>query len=165
MLTFGYTADNDSLLVTIDTANGVMTLKSDIDYSGTAELIVSVSDPGGASGSDTVTVTISPFVSVDENGGATLPIRFALEQNYPNPFNPRTTIEFDMPRRSHVTIEVFNLLGQRIRTLIDENRAAGSHRVDWDGTNDLGLSMATGVYLYKLTTGDISLSKKMLLLK
>jgi hypothetical protein len=165
MLTFGYTADNDSLLVTIDTANGIITLKSDIDYSGTVELIVTVSDPGGASGSDTVTVTISPFVSVDENGEATLPTRFALAQNYPNPFNPVTTMEYSVPFRSHVTIEVFDILGRNIVTLVDEIKSAGEYQATWDGNDANNQKVSTGIYLYRLQAGDFIETKKMLLLK
>ncbi len=165
LLTFGYTADNDSLLVTIDTAAGTMTLKSDLAYSGTIELIVTVSDPGSASSSDTVTVTIDPYVSVDDETEATLPNQFTLEQNYPNPFNPVTTIEYSVPSRSNVTIEIFDILGRKIKTLVDESRAAGEYQITWDGNNTNGQKVSTGIYFYRFQANDHVATRKMILLK
>ncbi|RKX24653.1 MAG: hypothetical protein DRP45_07750 [Candidatus Zixiibacteriota bacterium] len=165
LLTFGYSADNDSLLVTIDTASGVMTLKSDLAYLGTVELIVTVSDPRAASATDTVTVTVDSHVSVGDNTETNLPNRFSLEQNYPNPFNSSTLIQFDIPQYCQVELSIYNLLGQRVRTLVEGQRPAGSHRVIWDGRNNGGLPVATGIYLYRLQVDDQIKTKKMLLLK
>lgn len=95
----------------------------------------------------------------------TLPEAFALSQNYPNPFNSSTTIEFDLPLRSHVTLTVYNILGQEVTQLIDRKLSAGTHRVTWDGRGDKGRTAASGVYLYKLTTGNYSRTRKMVLLK
>ncbi|HSH00813.1 MAG TPA: choice-of-anchor B family protein, partial [candidate division Zixibacteria bacterium] len=91
---------------------------------------------------------------------AALPNEFALSQNYPNPFNPTTRISFALPARSAVRLEIFNILGQRIVTLVDEERAAGRYTVDWDARD-----FASGVYLYRLSAGARSLSRKMILLK
>ena len=94
-----------------------------------------------------------------------IPDRFTLAQNYPNPFNPVTTIEFSLPSRSSVTIEVINLLGQTVRTLVQREYAPGAYRVDWNGVDDAGNVVATGVYMYRLKTGEFIQSRKMLLLK
>lgn len=94
-----------------------------------------------------------------------LPDRFQLRQNYPNPFNPATTIEFDLPHRSNVRLELFNILGQQIMTLIDGSVAAGHHTIEWDGRIGDGSAAATGLYLYRLTTSDGVQTRKMLLLK
>ena len=94
-----------------------------------------------------------------------LPMSFALQQNYPNPFNPTTTIEFNVPTRAHVTLEIFNLLGQHVRTLVDETKSAGNYKAIWDGTDVTGKSVSTGVYLYRFRAGDFVETKKMLLLK
>ena len=94
-----------------------------------------------------------------------LPRRFDLAQNYPNPFNPVTTIEYSLPHRDHVTIEVFNILGQKIRTLVDREEPAGSYEIIWDATDDSGRPAATGVYLYRLRAGEYRETKKMLLLR
>lgn len=96
---------------------------------------------------------------------STLPHSFELSQNYPNPFNPVTTIAYALPTRSHVTIDVFSLLGRKVRTLVDCDKAVGSHTVTWNGTDASGESVATGVYLYRLQAGDYTQTKKMLLLK
>jgi hypothetical protein len=94
-----------------------------------------------------------------------LPERYELDQNTPNPFNPNTVIVFAVPRPSEVRVEVFNVLGQKVRTLANEFSNAGYKRVEWDGTDDNGSSVASGVYLYRMTAGDFSETKKMLLLK
>lgn len=94
-----------------------------------------------------------------------LPREHWLSQNYPNPFNPVTTIEYSLPVRSQVSIDIFNLLGRRVRSLVDREDPVGSYRVEWDGTDDYGRGVATGVYLYRLRAGDWVESRKMLLLK
>ncbi len=97
--------------------------------------------------------------------GTVLPDRFQLSQNYPNPFNPVTTIEYALPKRSHVKINVYNILGQQVRTLVDTDKAAGYHAVYWNGTDASGKSVSTGIYLYRIEAGDYTESRKMLLLK
>lgn len=94
-----------------------------------------------------------------------LPNRFMLEQNYPNPFNQVTTIEYNVPSSAQVTIEIFNMLGQKVRTLVNENKSAGTYRIEWNGNDETGQSASTGVYLYRFSAGDIVQTKKMLLLK
>ena len=94
-----------------------------------------------------------------------VPDDFVLHQNYPNPFNPVTTIEYGIPSRSHVTIEIFNVLGQKVRTLVDEIKSVGLYRIDWLGDDEEGRPVSTGVYLYRLGAGNSVQMKKMLLLK
>ncbi|MFZ5980327.1 MAG: C25 family cysteine peptidase [Candidatus Zixiibacteriota bacterium] len=94
-----------------------------------------------------------------------LPYTFALAQNYPNPFNPGTVIAFELPRRTHAKLAIFNTLGQKVRTLIDRDLAFGRHEIYWDGLNDSGGKVAGGVYFYRLVADYFSESKKMILLK
>jgi hypothetical protein len=94
-----------------------------------------------------------------------LPKEFQLAQNFPNPFNPGTRIGFDLPRSCRVKLEVFNVLGQKVRTLIEGPMAAGTHAVNWDARKDDGGTVSSGVYLYQLTAGDYVFARKMLLLK
>jgi hypothetical protein len=101
----------------------------------------------------------------DHERGSLLPEQFELNQNYPNPFNPSTTIRYALPSRSHVTLAIYNLLGQEVVRLVDENQASGWHTVIWDGRNSSGQLVASGVYFYKLTTDMFGASRKMLLLK
>ena len=104
-------------------------------------------------------------VTTKESTGSNLPATVELSQNYPNPFNPTTTISFSLPEAGTVRIEVFNVLGQRVRTLLDGELAAGLHSVVWDGRADNGFAVSSGVYFYRLSTGDVRQSRKMLLLK
>lgn len=91
--------------------------------------------------------------------------RLALDQNAPNPFNPNTTIAFSLPRQGAVTLQVFDVRGRLVRTLVDESRGAGEHRVVWDGTDDGGRAAASGVYLYRLNADGQVLQNKMTLVK
>ena len=94
-----------------------------------------------------------------------LPTDFALEGNYPNPFNPVTTIRFDMPESAHVRLEVYDTMGRLISTLVDAQLNAGQHEARWEARTDEGLPAASGVYLYRLTAGDYTAAKSMLLIK
>jgi FlgD Ig-like domain len=86
-------------------------------------------------------------------------------QNYPNPFNPSTTIEFTVRERSKVSLKIYNVAGQLVRTLVDGDRAPGAvHKVAWDGRNDAGTTVSSGVYFYKLVTSDFTQTRKMVLL-
>jgi hypothetical protein len=94
-----------------------------------------------------------------------LPEDFSLSQNYPNPFNPITVIDFALPKNTHVKLAVFNILGQKVTTLINQSLEAGYHSVTWDGIDSDGVEVATGIYFYKIKVGNFEKSKKMLLLK
>jgi len=102
---------------------------------------------------------------VDIKYEQTLPKEFSLHQNYPNPFNTATSISFDIPKRSHVSLAVYNLLGEEVVTLLQKDVSAGTYRVTWDGTDTSGRPVVSGVYLYRLSYADGIKSKKMLLLK
>lgn len=99
------------------------------------------------------------------NGIPLAPVAYALEQNYPNPFNPTTTIRYQLSKRGDVVLEVYNLLGQKVRTLVQREQLTGAHTVQWRGDDDRGLSVASGVYIYRLRAGDFTASRKLLLLR
>jgi len=111
---------------------------------------------------------LSPFVigggSVTAVGnGPALP---ALHQNIPNPFNPVTTIAYDVPNAgTHVAIRIYDTTGRLVRTLVDRKEAAGSHDVTWDGRDQFGTAVSSGVYFYKMTAGSFVESRRMVLLK
>lgn len=96
---------------------------------------------------------------------AALPDAYRLEQNCPNPFNPATRIHFVLPARSRVRIDVFNILGQRVRTLMDGPLEAGRHQVEWDGRDSGRREVASGIYFYRLQAGDFTDARKMILLR
>ncbi|MFC1475824.1 T9SS type A sorting domain-containing protein [Candidatus Zixiibacteriota bacterium] len=96
---------------------------------------------------------------------APVPKAPSLAQNYPNPFNASTVVEFALPRPTQVSLEVFNILGRRVAVLVDEERGAGRHLISWDGKDNNGKSMASGLYFYRLRAGSYSQTKRMVLLK
>ncbi len=111
---------------------------------------------------------------IDYNGSFTysnilevsaLPTVFSLSQNYPNPFNPSTTIKFQLPQKEKVVLEVYNTLGEKVKTLVNDIKDPGFYEARWDGTNDNNINVATGVYIYRIMAGKFVLAKKMMFLK
>ncbi len=95
-----------------------------------------------------------------------VPTKYVLDQNYPNPFNPTTMITFGLPKESNVTLEVYNILGMKVRTLIaGERMNAAKYSIDWDGKDNSGMSVPSGVYLYRLHTDKFDAARKMVLVK
>jgi hypothetical protein len=99
------------------------------------------------------------------DGGAQLPTEFALYQNYPNPFNPTTTIRYDVKQATEVKLVIYNMLGQEVRTLVNNRQDAGYKTVVWDGLNNRGSRVASGIYIYRLKAGDFVQARKMILMK
>jgi hypothetical protein len=95
-----------------------------------------------------------------DNKTSTRPVRYTLSQNYPNPFNPSTTIEFSLPISDNVQIEIYNIAGQKIETLLNKRMPAGDHKLEYNTHN-----LASGVYLYRIEAGRYQEVKKMVLLK
>jgi hypothetical protein len=93
------------------------------------------------------------------------PLEFQLNQNYPNPFNPETTIEFNISKPSDVYLNIYDLKGSLIKTLVNRHMNEGNHKVVWDGTNNAGVKAASGMYVYSLNSGDLTDNKKMIILK
>jgi len=129
-------------------------------------IVAGRTDSYGAGDDDFYIVKLAPDnpSSVDD-AEEIRPTSFSLSPNYPNPFNPSTTIEYSLDRRAHVRIEIFNVIGQRVRTVVDDTKSAGSYCVVWDGLDDTGVPAPTGVYLYRMDTDGLTQAKKMLLLK
>ena len=111
-------------------------------------------------------VTADQFLTVTEDStivaitppDGTVPGRFELAQNFPNPFNPSTTIQYSLPQNGFVTLQIFNLLGQEVKTLVSSMQPAGLQSVVWNSTNNAGNTVASGIYIYRLTAGDPSTS-------
>jgi hypothetical protein len=104
--------------------------------------------------------------AVDEKAAnTTVPQDFSLSQNYPNPFNPSTVISFQLPIASHVKLAIYNTTGQLVRTLIDGEKAAGRYQIEWDGKNELGAQVSSGVYFYTMQAGSYKATMKMIAMK
>ncbi len=93
------------------------------------------------------------------------PKTFKLSQNYPNPFNPETIISYQLPEAAEVELEIYNLLGERVLTLVDKRQSAGDYSVKWRGTDDSGRRVTSGVYIYLIRAGSFTQARKMLLLR
>jgi immune inhibitor A len=115
------------------------------------------------------TMTCNFFVSSskveDQGDDDFLPGSYGLEQNYPNPFNPETKIEYSLKEDGWVKLEIFNVLGQKIRTLVDSNKEKGRNVVVWNGTDQAGMSLPSGIYFYRISTDKFQKTNKMILLK
>jgi hypothetical protein len=94
-----------------------------------------------------------------------LPKRFALHPNYPNPFNPATTIKYDLPKTTRVTLRIFDIMGRQVKTLIDEEKDAGYHYLIWEGKDDKGRPVTSGIYFYRLETSSFTFVQKLMLLR
>jgi hypothetical protein len=127
---------------------------------------VSSANAGGSGsfGSPFNFTTITSSTDIDDNPNG-MPTHFALGQNFPNPFNPTTEINFAVPTRSLVRLDIYNTLGNLVTTLVDREFSAGRYHATWSGTDNYGNAAPSGVYLYRLTAGDFVDTKKMLLLK
>ncbi|MCP4633377.1 MAG: S8 family serine peptidase [candidate division Zixibacteria bacterium] len=144
----------DTVLVTCDASN-----MGAGEYSG--YLIVNGYDIYHSEEPETITVTMYVTqTDVPHDISSNLPMTYALHQNYPNPFNPSTKIKYDLPEACHVELNIYNLLGQKLSTIVDKYQQAGYKSVDWNAS-----AYSSGVYFYKLATGDKSFTKRMTLLK
>jgi len=121
--------------------------------------VLSQNAAGASAWSVTWNFTTGISTGIEDESFA-LPQNYALRQNYPNPFNPTTTIEYDLPKSAQVKIEIYNLLGKKIKTILDDYKNAGSHKLVFDSNN-----LASGVYLYRIEAGKYTTSKKMILLR
>jgi hypothetical protein len=110
-------------------------------------------------GTGSVKIAGNGKFSIQMIGDGQLPKSFALNQNYPNPFNPTTNIRYALPVDSRITLEIFNVIGQRVRTLVNDNMAAGYHTMEWDGASDAGSRLASGVYFLRLSATGVNGAK------
>jgi len=94
-----------------------------------------------------------------------IPTEFALSQNYPNPFNPTTSIKYSISQNANVQLIVYNMLGQVVKTLVNNEQEAGYYTIQWNGTNDFGGKVSSGIYIYRIVAGDFTKTIKMNFLK
>jgi hypothetical protein len=148
---------NDSIRLNITPLNTNSYIDSTLDYSGTFYYTVTAIYVGGELPANEVLINITSSESQDL---PILPKEFSIAQNHPNPFNPSTKIKFALPKPETVTIEVYNIIGQKIQTLLNKPMPAGYHEVDFNGQN-----LSSGVYLYRIQAGAWQDVKKMVYIK
>ncbi len=174
-----FDANNDSVAVRFDWGDGDSSSWSDYELSGYLFTMTHVwSDTGAfeirfktrdirqneSDWSEPLVVTITENTT-DIEQESQVPQNFILSQNYPNPFNPLTNIRYTLPESGPVTLTIYNIFGQKIRTLVDNVQTAGTHKVIWDGKNDFNMNVASGIYLYQIKFKEKRLMKKMILLR
>jgi hypothetical protein len=122
---------------------------------------ITIYEPKVRSGGQTMTVPTANIRTVERS----TPVSFTLAQNFPNPFNPETQIVFSVPTAGQVQLYIYNAIGQRVATLVDKAMLAGTYNVRWNGTNDKGDNVSSGVYFYQLYTNGASETRHMTLLE
>jgi len=132
--------------------------------SGTWTIIATNGDVDVYAQNGPFTLTIDGS-QLNVNDSDPIPETFALHANYPNPFNPSTTISYDLPERAQVTLDIYDILGKQIKTLVNQSQDAGNNIAVWDGTDEFGRPVSAGVYLYRIKAGEFIQTRKMLLLK
>ena len=156
-------------------SNNQFTIEKSINPTGTITMSLNGTFiEAGAQASGTWSINVSgttcsgswgPITVHVENKSSGFPEQFLLSQNYPNPFNPSTTIQFQVPKPSHVIIQIYNLKGQQIKTRINAEYPAGTHTLTWDATDDSGLPVNSGIYILQMKTEEFEKSIKISLLR
>ena len=174
LLTWTAVTSTEALIVSIEENRAFFTAP---DYEGTADVIFTVVDDSLASDTDTILVTVFPPTGVSFDGEGCVPEEMLLLQNYPNPFNSMTSIQYALPigeRRTengerampiHTSLKIYNILGQEMRSLVDESMEPGYYVVTWDGGDSDGSAVPSGVYVYVLKAGQYVQRKKCVLIK
>ncbi|MFZ5517833.1 MAG: lamin tail domain-containing protein [Candidatus Zhuqueibacterota bacterium] len=146
----------------VQTDGEVLWLVFDVQEPEKADALASVEISSGSINDVSLANFAKTNVSFENPELANLPGQFKLSQNYPNPFNPETRISFQLPEARHVKLQIFNVLGKEIRTLVDEKREAGYHQLIWDGANGIGEQAPSGVYFMMIKAGEWQSSCKMM---
>ena len=159
-LTWTYSTTNTGLEVRIDNDVNVLRGFAEEGFSGKVEVLLTATDPHGATGEGTMLVTVESAATDVDDPIAALPTEFLLHQNYPNPFNPETTIQYDVPEPADVTVRVYNMNGKEVAELQNGRQQPGSYMVTWDA-----LDQPSGTYLIRFQAGSTVMMKKCVLLK
>jgi hypothetical protein len=132
----------------------------------TLGLLLNLTNTGHSIEIGAIGLVVRPLTTaIEEKPRTEIPEIFKLDQNYPNPFNPQTIIEYEMAVAGKAEVRIYNNLGQAVRALVDEEKSPGLYRVVWDGKDDLGRRLASGVYFYQLKVNDFASAKRMILAK
>ena len=152
--------------LSVDITNRVATVTTpDPDWDGFEAIWFKACDPSGLCDSNRAIFTVLVSGVTDEDTSLSGPLDFSLSQNHPNPFNSNTNITYSLSSPGRIKLTIYDLLGKRVKTLADESQTPGNKSFDWDGTDDRGNTVASGIYFYRLEAGPLSETKKMLLLK
>mgnify|MGYP005725392901 CR=1 FL=1 len=138
---------------------------ADLDGNGVEEIIFSRGSTRGGHNAPALYFAERQLITTGIEDEGAIPQTYSLQQNFPNPFNPETSITFSLPTVTHVDLEIFNVLGQKVRTLVNGTREASVHTVVWDGKSNNGIQAPSGIYFYRLKTQEFNDTKRMLLIR
>lgn len=161
----------DSLYLDQNEGSGFWKLIGEYYFPENIDIIIKVSDSGESTDGFVLRADafkfqlIEELTDIAENENSQQKYNYRLNQNYPNPFNPTTTITFQIPKSANVKLEIFNLLGERVNTLVDAELNAGNHSRTWNGKNIKGSSVTSGIYFYRIHTAEFYDTKKMIYLR
>jgi len=156
---------NTSLSVTWSQVKRAYKIRAPMGWAGSETLTFTATDPSGLSDSDAAIYTVVASKTSTNSGlrGTSGPETTELQSNYPNPFNPSTSIGYALSDDTWITLKVYNMLGEEIATLVNEYQIAGYKSVQWDGRNDRGEMVGSGIYVYRIIAGDFTKTEKMIL--
>jgi hypothetical protein len=161
---WGFISDDSATVSQVVTYCYALITDDDPENDETAKNIAEMINEGHVVPGGLIDLT-TPDIAYKQHSKESVPTKFFVYQNYPNPFNPETEIGYTLPQASEVNLAIYNLLGQRISTVVDEYQTAGHKVVRWNGTDEEGNNVASGVYFYRIQAGDFVKSKKMVLMK
>jgi len=158
LLSFELNSEPSGLTFTYNESTGYLLVTAGAEE-GEFEALITATDEGGLSVNSSLSIIVNLSTSISDLEGG-IPEKFSISQNYPNPFNPTTQIQYALPQASDVRLDVYNMIGQRVASLIDKRQTAGTHTATFDAS-----SLSSGVYIYRIVAGDFTQTKKMLLIK
>lgn len=138
---------------------------AELDSAETIDLIFDAPDIQSTKLLRSFVLETNGYYVAPENEVISVPNNFGLEQNYPNPFNPSTTIRYTLKENSKVSLIIYNTLGQVVKTLVEKEETAGIKNITWDGMDNSGKQVASGIYIYKLKAGNSVFARKMIYIK
>jgi len=157
-LVWSFETSNDTVVADYDSESNTVSISAP-GFKGDVEIYGTVTDDSMATDTDTIVVHVELVTGI-EDLYSNLPTKYELQQNFPNPFNPTTKIRFGLPQAANLTLEVYNIVGQKVATVFEGHKAAGYHVVEFDAS-----SLASGIYFYRIQAGRYIAIKKMILIK
>ncbi|MCK5077828.1 MAG: T9SS type A sorting domain-containing protein, partial [Calditrichia bacterium] len=159
-LIYGFYFESAELNIQFSVIEGSLEISAFENFTGNANLTIEIEDEGNIAAADSLIINITPPVNITDPFNSTIPKSYYLTQNYPNPFNPETIIRYGIPQPSHVSLEIYNIMGQKVQVLVNVKKLPGNYQVKFNPSH-----LPSGIYIYRMKTEQFNRIKKMLFLK